>query len=84
MDTIGTVSSVIAALATIITLIFTVRNSKGNIRKRIKKRERELRDIDTQIVRMYGLDRGRNHPITTLDRIKEKIQSEIDDLYNRL
>lgn len=84
MDMIGTLSSVIAAFAAVVTLIFTIRNSKGNIRGRIERKERELRDIDIQIVRMYGLNRGRNHPITTLDRIKEKIQSEIEDLYKRL
>lgn len=84
MEIIGTIASVIAALAAIMTLRFTIRHSKGNIRRRIERRQDKIRKIETQLVNMYGLDRGRCHPITPLDLEIERLQSEIMELQKDL
>lgn len=84
MEIIGTIASVIAALAAIMTLRFTIRHSKGNIRRRIEQRQDKIREIETQLVNMYGLDRGRRHPITQLDLEIERLQSEISELQKDL
>ena len=84
MEIIGTIASVIAALAAIMTLRFTIRHSKGNIRRRIEQRQDKIREIETQLVNMYGLDRGRYHPITPLDLEIERLQSEISELQKDL
>ena len=84
MDKIGTLSSVIAAFAAVVTLIFTIRNSKGNIRRRIERKQRKIRELDVQLVNLYGLDRGKCHPITPLDIRIEKLQVEIEELQKEL
>lgn len=84
MEIIGTIASVIAALAAIMTLRFTIRHSKGNIRRRIEQRQDKIREIETQLVNMYGLDRGRCHPITQLDLEIKRLQSEISELQKDL
>ena len=84
MEIIGTIASVIAALAAIMTLRFTIRHSKGNIKRRIERRQDKIREIETQLVNMYGLDRGRCHPITPLDLEIERPQSEISELQKDL
>ena len=45
MNEIGIIASVIAAIAAIITLVFTIRNSKGNVIKRIERKQRQIQDI---------------------------------------
>jgi archaellum component FlaC len=84
MEIVGTIASVIAALAAIMTLRFTIRHSKGNIRRRIEKRQRKIREIENQLVNLYGLDRGRCHPITPLDSEIERLQTEIMELQKDL
>lgn len=83
MENIGIIASVIAAFAAIATLWVTVRNTKGNILKRIDHKEDLIRRIDDQQIRMYGLHK---HPtyITPLDEKKSKLHSEINDLKRKL
>ncbi len=47
MNEIGIIASVIAAIAAIITLLFTIRNSKGNVIKRIERKRDEITRIET-------------------------------------
>ena len=84
MEIIGTIASVVAAFAAIMTLWFTIRHSKGCIRRRIEKKQRKIQEIETQLVNIYGLDRGRCHPITPLDYEIERLQSEISELQKDL
>ena len=55
MNEIGIIASVIAAIAAIITLLFTIRNSKGNVIKRIERKRDEITRIETQFYRTYGI-----------------------------
>ena len=78
---IASVASIIAAIAAVATLRYTKRNSRGNIRRRIAAKERQISDIQNQIYRRYGLnDNGTGRALTALDRKKEKLQEEIEDL----
>ena len=84
MEMVGIISSVIAAIAALATLWFSVRTSKGSMLKRIDKKEAQIRRIDNQEIRMYGLN-GRSHNvITPLDEKRNRLQSEIDELKRKL
>jgi hypothetical protein len=77
----GAVASIIAAVAGVITYKFTKKMSRGNIRRQIAAKERQIREIDNQLVRKFGIyDTGRGRALTALDRKKEKLQAEIEDL----
>jgi len=81
MDSIGTIASVVAAVGTVLSLWYSRRMSKGSIRKRIAKKQRQIGDIDNQLCRKYGLnDNGHGRALTSLDFKKEKLQEEIEDL----
>lgn len=83
MDSIGTIASVVAALVCIITLYYTITNSKGYIRKRIEKNQRRLQELDTQFAKLYGLNAniGNNHAFY---KRKERFERNISELTKRL
>lgn len=77
----GAVASIIAAVAGVVTYKFTKKMSRGNIRRQIAAKERQIREIDNQLVRKFGIyDTGRGRALTALDMKKEKLQAEIEDL----
>ena len=81
VSVVGAVASIIAAVAGVVTYKFTKRMSKGNIRRRIAAKERQISDIQNQIYRRYGLnDNGTGRAMTSLDYKKAKLQAEIEDL----
>ena len=81
LSVVGAVASIIAAIAGIVTYKFSKRMSKGNIRRRIAAKERQISDIQNQIYRRYGLrDNGTGRALSSLDYKKEKLQKEIEDL----
>ena len=88
MEKVGIIVSVVGAFASIIAAIFGVKSykyakkmSRGNIRRQIAAKERQIREIDNQLVRKFGIyDTGRGRALTALDRKKEKLQAEIEDL----
>ena len=50
MDNIGTIASVVAAVGTIMSIWYNKRMSKGSIRRRIAKKERQISDIDNELI----------------------------------
>ena len=81
LGTIASIASIIAAIAAVATLRYTKRNSRGNIRRRIAAKEREISMIDNQLVNIFGLnDNGTGRAMTSLDYKKAKLQAEIEDL----
>lgn len=85
METIGIISSVIAAITGILSIWYTKSMSKGNIRRRIEKKQKEISEIDNQLSRKFGLnDNGYGRTITSLDKRKEKLLSEIEELNKEL
>ena len=84
MEQIGIIASVIAAFAAIATLWFSVRTSKGNILRRIDRKEQQMREIEHQLTLRYGLNRGSGGPITPLDEKRRRLQKEIIELKRKL
>lgn len=77
----GAVASIIAAVAGVITYKFTKKMSRGNIRRQIAAKERQIREIDNQLVRKFGIyDTGCGRALSPLDMKKRKLQEEIEDL----
>lgn len=78
---IASVASIIAAIAAVATFRYTKQMSRGNIRRRIAAKEREISRIDVQLANIFGLnDNGTGRAMTSLDYKKEKLQREIEDL----
>ena len=78
---IASIASIIAAIAAVATFRYTKRNSRGNIRRRIAAKERQISDIQNQIYRRFGLnDNGTGRALSPLDMKKRKLQEEIEDL----
>ena len=88
MEKVGIIVSVVGAFASIIAAIFGVKSykyakkmSRGNIRRQIAAKERQIKEIDNQLVRKFGIyDTGSGRALTALDMKKEKLQEEIEDL----
>ena len=83
MNEIGILASVIAAIAAIITLIFTIRNSKGNVIKRIEKKKRQIQDLDFQFSKTYGLNANMSMHYPTSMK-KRKLEEEIEELRKKI
>ena len=81
VSVVGAVASIIAAVAGVVTYKFTKRMSKGNIRRRIAAKERQISDIQNQIYRTYGLnDNGTGRAWGPLDYKKAQLKAELEDL----
>ena len=83
MNEIGIIASVIAAIAAIITLVFTIRNSKGNVIKRIERKQDQIQEIQNQFYRRYGLNVNIEQHYPTYRKI-QKIQSDIQELQKKI
>lgn len=83
MNEIGIIASVIAAIAAIIALIFTIRNSKGNVIKRIERKQAKIHNLEQWFYRTYGLndDMRRHYDIQVK---KEKLEAEINELRKKI
>lgn len=83
MNEIGIIASVIAAIAAIITLIFTICNSKGNVIKRIERKQRQIQDLNTQFARTYGLNANMSMHYPT-QRKMDKLENDIAELRKKI
>ena len=83
MNNIGIIASVIAAVVAIITLFFTIRNSKGNVIKRIERKQNQIHEIENQFYRSYGLNANVRMHSPTFSKI-DKLQKDIDELNKRI
>lgn len=83
MNEIGIIASVIAAIATIITLIFTIRNSKGNVNKRIERKQAQINALEQRFFQTYG-PRGEMRQHYEIQMHKEKLEKEIQELKKRI
>lgn len=86
MDSIGTIASIIAAITGIVgmvTGIIAIRNSKGNVIKRIEKKERQIQDLDYQFSMRFGLDANMSTHYPTLMK-RQKLEEEIEELRKKI
>lgn len=84
MEEIGIIASVIAAIAAIASLWFSVSTSKGYILKRIERKEQKIRDIDYKLALQYGLAYRACGSMTPLDEKRRKLEEEIIELRRKL
>ena len=78
---IAAVASIVAAKVGIASFRYTKQMSKGNIKRQIAAKERQIRDIQNKIYSIYGLnDNGTGRALSPLDMEIAKLQREIDDL----
>ena len=86
MNEIGIIASVIAAIAGIvaaITGIISIRNSKGNVIKRIERKQKQIRDLENQFNQTYGLNANmRMHYPISMKR--QKLEKEIEELKKKI
>jgi hypothetical protein len=81
VSVVGAIASIIAAIAGVVTYKFTKKMSRGNIRRQIAIKERQISEIETELIRKFGIyDTGRGRAKTALDRKIEKLQADIEDL----
>ena len=83
MDSIGTITSVIAAILAAIALFYTIRNSKGNVIKRIERKQSQIHEIEDQFYRKYGLNANVRMHSPSFSKI-DKLQKDIDELRKRI
>lgn len=83
MNEIGIIASVIAAIAAIITLVFTIRNSKGNVIKRIERKQRQIQDITFQFSKTYGVNANISQHYPTSMKV-QKLQNDIQELQKKI
>ena len=77
MELIGIIASIMAAVVSTISLVFTVRNSKRFLLRSIDKKEQRIRQIDDQNYRKHGLYYRRIN-ITPLDEERDRLNDEIE------
>ena len=78
---IASIASIIAAIAAVATFRYTKQMSRGNIKRRIAAKERQISAINNQLASIYGLnDNGTGRAMTSLDYKKERLKAEIEDL----
>ena len=80
---IATISSVIAVIVCILTLAYTVRNSKGSIIKRIERKERQIRIIEDRFTRTYGVNANIRMHYPTYHKI-ELLKEDIIELEKKI
>ena len=79
----GTIASIIAAITSIITLFYTIYNSKGNVRRRIERKQRKINELEFQFSKKYGLNANMNQHYPT-QRKKDKLENDINELKKEL
>lgn len=77
------VVTVIGAAAAVIGIVFAIRNSKGNILRRIDRKEFQIRKLEHALVLKYGLNRGLG-PLDPLDEKIAKLRNQIMELRRRI
>ena len=83
---IGTIASIIAAstgIVAMITGIIAIRNSKGNITKRIERKENQIHQLEQTFYRAHGLNSNMKMHYD-IQAKKERLEIQIDELRKRI
>lgn len=86
MNDIGTIASIVAAITGIVAMItgiIAIRNSKGNVIKRIERKQQEIHSIENNFYRTYGLNATTRMHYPTQEKI-DKLNEEIAELRKRI
>lgn len=77
------IASVIAALAAVATLIFTIRTSRWSIRKRIARKEIQIQKLENRLFLLQRRPDSILYEGALTTKMRE-LQDEIDDLYDEM
>lgn len=80
---IGTIASIIAAFTGIFTLVYTIYHSKGNVRRRIERKQKKIDELEYQFSKTYGINARMSQHYPT-QRKKEKLENDIIELEKEL
>ena len=86
MNDIGTIASIVAAITGIVAMItgiVAIRNSKGNVIKRIDRKQKQIQDLDNQFYRTYGLNANMGMHYPTKEK-KDRLEAEINELRKKI
>lgn len=84
MGTIGTIAAIIGAITGIATFWVMTRNTKGSIRRRIRRKQEQVHKIDHKIVLRDGIYGRFPRVITPLEQKRDKLIQDIEELHGRL
>lgn len=77
------IASVIAALAAVATLIFTIRTSRWSIRKRIARKEIQIQKLENRLFLLQRRPDSILYEGALTTKMRE-LQDEIDGLYDEM
>ena len=80
---ISAIIGVIGTIAAVVAAVYAVRNDKAHIRKRIRKKESKINDLESQIFTKYHNKFGGGSVSPEQEQIN-KLKQEIRDLEDRL
>ena len=80
---ISTIATIAAALVTTITLVYMVLNSKGNITKRIERKQDRIHALEQSFYRTHRLNDDMRR-YYDFQHKKEKLEHDIDQLRKRI
>lgn len=86
MNDIGTIASIVAAITGIVAMItgiIAIRNSKGNVIRRIERKQNQIHELEQNFYRTHRLndDMRRYYDIHAK---KEKLENQINELRKRI
>lgn len=83
-ETLNIIIALCTLIVTVATLVFTVKNSKGYLHRKIDQKQEQIRRIEHKEALKYGLNGRYPRVITRDDERKERLQNEINELERKL
>lgn len=83
-ETLNIIIALCTLIVTVATLVFTVKNSKGYLHRKIDQKQEQIRRIEHKEALKYGPNGRYPRVITRDDDRKKRLQSEINELERKL
>ena len=83
-ETLNIIIALCTLMVTVATLVFTVKNSKGYLHRKIDQKQEQIRRIEHKKALKYGPNGRYPRVITRDDERKERLQNEISELERKL
>lgn len=80
MEFIGIATLVVA----VITLVFSISQSKAYVQRRIERKEEMIRRLDTRLVQKYGLNGRGPHALSSEELKISSLRQDIEKLRRRI
>lgn len=83
-ETLNIIIALCTLMVTVATLVFTVKNIKGYLHRKIDQKQEQIRRIEHKEALKYGPNGRYPRVITRDDERKERLQNEISELERKL